>query len=114
MTVEEAQDVPSYQETCQQQSKGAEKQGTRNKSQWIKIEGGEAGTDKRPYARTHAEERRTTSSGNKFKLMDGGKKHKQTDWHTGLPCPTSLPEQMGATLHNVCWKAASTWRLPLP
>lgn len=47
---------------------------------------------------------------------DGNKKTQREEKHrqTGVPCATSLPEQMGATLHSVCWKAASTWRLPLP
>lgn len=41
-------------------------------------------------------------------------RERETNKQTGVPCATSLPEQMGATLHSVCWKAASTWRLPLP
>lgn len=31
-----------------------------------------------------------------------------------LPWAASLPELMGATLQRVCWKAASTCKLPLP
>lgn len=30
------------------------------------------------------------------------------------PWAASLPELMGATLHRVCWKAASTCKLPSP
>lgn len=42
------------------------------------------------------------------------KKKEEREKEIRIPCATSLPEQMGATLHSVCWKAASTWRLPLP
>lgn len=69
MTVEEAQDIPSYQETCQQQSRGAEKQGGEIRAN----EGGNAGADKH----THAQGRKAQ---HKQDWSEGGKK--QANWLT--------------------------------
>lgn len=51
---------------------------------------------------------------NKGKTAKREEKRREREKEIRIPCATSLPEQMGATLHSVCWKAASTWRLPLP